>query len=445
MSLISVEDGIKFIKGENANQGPKVNFRKIDKEIYRDNKDALENSGFNLKDLKKSYSSFSGLSNDYSFGLELGKLPAEVYSGERGDASKYIDKRIDVLNDIINLIQSAKDPKDLNKITALMELSKEAAGDNQAKAAHYIELKEAAREAVSENPQAKKDLKDYEKGFIYDENLLKQTLEKLIEKRDHLQAIKDQGYNTSEYGIPGNIADGSVKFAGQTMTAATTVNVIKSAKHIPGSFKAAETLAEYGIKNADDLEKLRQNIGKMGSMTKNLTYHTRISQAQTALSKIEDAGLIGKLARGGSNGAKTLGKGFWKYATKGLDMATNFLPGPLKFIGKVVIGTVTAGAALAHVAVGMEKHPDTFGAMGKAVLGTARDIFVGETGGFVQTALSYVIPDLPGLIGGKDWSMYGKWSILPDWMQPDWMQPDAGSNSQLKELKNKYSKEGVVA
>ncbi len=440
MSLISVEDGINFIKGENANQGPKVNFRKIDQQIYRDNKNTLENSGFNLKDLKELYSSFN-FNSEYSFGKELRELPKAVYTGERGSSSIYIDKRIDVLNDIIKMIQSAKDPKDLNKITALMELSKEAAGDNQIKAAHYIELRDAAKEAVSENPQAKKDLKDYEKGFIYDKELLEKTVGKLIEKRDHLQAIKDQGYNTSEYGIAGNVADGSLKFAGQTMTAATTLNVMKSIPHVKESFVSAETLKAYNINNLDELEIIKQAHQKMEKGRLTTKIGNRIINSERALQQLDQAGWTGKLTRGGTHGAKTLGKGFWKYATKGLDMATNFLPGPLKFIGKVVIGTVTAGAALAHVAVAMKKNPDTLGAMGKAVYDTAGDIFVGETGGVLQTALSYVIPDLPGLIGGKDWSMYGKWSILPDWMQ----YKNDGTNSQLNELKNKYSKEGVVA
>lgn len=183
-----------------TNQASKPDFKKIDRTILDEHTAGLKSMGFTVKGLKEQYDKipFDEFETKFRFGLATSDLPKEVYSGSKGLASGYIDKRLEILNELVSLFQSVKGPEDLHKITAFLEMSKKAAIQDPKHAAHYIEAIEAAKAVLGDNKDAHQNFKDYEKSFIYDQEIFNKTLRELTRRRDDLKDISKEGFDSFE-------------------------------------------------------------------------------------------------------------------------------------------------------------------------------------------------------------------------------------------------------
>jgi hypothetical protein len=260
--MFTAEQSLSFLD-TNQVQASSMNFKKVDSQLYSSQIPNLKKLGFSLESLKNKYSDIKDISFD--FGLEIGKMPHEIYNGQLGKGSEYISKRLGVLNELIQLFQSAQNPEDLHKIVAFLEMSKKAAGGNTQKAYHYLEAMEAAKIAIKGDSEAEENFKKYDKSVIYDNLSLQKTISELIRRKEHLEAIQNQGFDSFEkHGLVGRISDNGIQTALQF---STVFGIAKSFKN----FDRVKSILS-GANNADQLA---SNLGFFGKALNFVTKNSK--------------------------------------------------------------------------------------------------------------------------------------------------------------------------
>lgn len=302
----------------------KPNYKKIDRDVYRDNITAVNNAGYRLDGLKEQYQEipFAQFGTTYKFGASLEDLSklTEIYSGDKGTASKYVNNRVEILNQVIGLLQGAKSPEDLHMINAFMEMSLKAANTPE-KAAHYQEIIAAAQEALSNDKEAKDLLRDYPKSFLYDPGSLSKTINELIRRREHLVAIQRQGFSADGFISRGadHIATDGLEAAG---VGATSYSLFKGAKgallHYKDGVDGVKTLQELEVTNAAkhiaEQEKFLSNVTCPNKLAQ---IQQRINNVKLASGNIKKAGWLSKTLRGTGKGMKWAWKALGAFGPTG--------------------------------------------------------------------------------------------------------------------------------
>ncbi|MCE2929595.1 MAG: hypothetical protein LW817_08210 [Candidatus Caenarcaniphilales bacterium] len=321
--MYTVDEALKFFDTNTSinSNSQKPDFKKIDEEVLGTHTSILKQQGITEKSLKEAYKKIPNFGGEYTFGLGIGRLPSTLYSGNLGENSKYIDARLNILNELIAQFESVKSPEDLHKLNAFIEMSKKAAGGED-KAYHYQEASQAAKHVVMKDPEARQNLQDYEKSFIYDTATFQKTLNELVARRDHLQAIKDQGFDSfNEHGWAGRVSDHGLTTAIQTAGIVTTVK---------GALKSGLILEGIG-----DIRK-GLNTGIDEDILKEIESHrTNIANFQSKIALAEKA-------RKGAKVKRSIPA--WKGQITKLNNALRKLPSP-------------TGAGDEHIKTGLAKTP----------------------------------------------------------------------------------------
>lgn len=243
--MFTAEQSLSFID-TNVSYGSSTNFSKVDSQLYSSQIANLKKMGFSLESLKTNYEEMKEIK--LPFGVGVGKLPPEIYSGSLGVGSEYIDKRIGILNQLIEMFQSAQNPDDLHKIVAFLEMSKKAAGGDSQKAYHYLEVIEAAKVAIKGDSEAEQNFRQYEKSVIYDNVSLQKTISELVKRKEHLEAIKAQGFDSYEkYGIAGSISDHGIQSTIQAVTSFGTFKALTNFSRVKSIISGSHSLKDLGF------------------------------------------------------------------------------------------------------------------------------------------------------------------------------------------------------
>jgi hypothetical protein len=243
--MFTAEQSLSFID-TNVSYGSSTNFSKVDSQLYSSQIANLKKMGFSLESLKTNYEEMKEIK--LPFGVGVGKLPPEIYSGSLGVGSEYIDKRIGILNQLIEMFQSAQNPDDLHKIVAFLEMSKKAAGGDSQKAYHYLEAIEAAKVAIKGDSEAEQNFRQYEKSVIYDNVSLQKTISELVKRKEHLEAIKAQGFDSYEkYGIAGSISDHGIQSTIQFVTSFGTFKALTNFSRVKSIISGSNLYQDLGF------------------------------------------------------------------------------------------------------------------------------------------------------------------------------------------------------
>jgi hypothetical protein len=230
----------------NVKGASSTNFSKVDSQLYSSQLANLKKMGFSHESLKTKYDEMNQIK--HPFGVGLGSLPPEIYSGSLGNGSEYINKRIEILNQLIEMFQSAQNPDDLHKIAAFLEMSKKAAGGDSKKAYHYLEAIEAAKVAIKGDSEAEQNFKQYEKSAIYDNISLQKTISELVKRKEHLEAIKNQGYDSYEkYGVLGRISDNGIQSTIQAVTSFGTFKALTNFSRVKDIISGSTKVKNLGF------------------------------------------------------------------------------------------------------------------------------------------------------------------------------------------------------
>jgi len=230
--MFSAEQSINSLTTNNYNQATDMNFAQIDSGVLNAQTNKLRSEGFSFESLKTQYEDIKNQIG-LNFGVPLTKLPEDVYSGKYGKGSKYVDKRLEVLNQLIKLFQSAQTPEDKHKIVALMELSKKASGGVPNKAIHNLEIIEAAKVAMKGDSVAESNFQQFDKTVIYDDVIFNKTLTELINRKEHLNKIKALGYSTpDDFGTVGKVNDNGIQVATQATSAFSFYKMMKDPNQV---------------------------------------------------------------------------------------------------------------------------------------------------------------------------------------------------------------------
>ena len=439
MSLITAADRQDILDDITFQSSKAFSFKKADRDIYKKNKDSLGDLGFAFKDLQKEYKDYDFVSRfgaAYKFGTAVKDLPDELFFGTKTQLNSYLDARTGALNDLIKLLQGAQSPEDLNKVIAVLEQSRKAAGDDSASAAHYLEMMAAAKAVLAKDEEGMKAFRKYDKSFLLSGgDTIPKVIEELVSRRDALQEIQTGVYGqAAEHGIAGNMSDGAMKFVGQTTTAATVApGLYKGIRYGREASRAIKTYKALEQTHLAGKSMIKKAGGKFINEAQKLAYKESAKRLRDAKKVMELAvkksGWMAKTVRGTTGLFKGAGSklmGLVRPAFTAMPLPAKLAVGALAAVG------IAAFAAKAYVA--HKNNPDWH----EGISDFAYSTFVGNTGGYVQTALSYVIPDVTGLIGGEKYSMYGKWSFLPSWMN----YSNEAADSTSERLVRKFKKDG---
>jgi hypothetical protein len=255
--MFTAEQSINSLPTNNYNQATDMNFAQIDSGVLNAQTNKLRSEGFSFEGLKTQYEDIKNQIG-LDFGVPLTKLPDEVYSGKYGKGSKYVDKRLEVLNQLIKLFQSAQTPEDKHKIVALMELSKKASGGVPNIAIHNLEIIEAAKVAMKGDSEAESNFKQFDKSVIYDDVIFNKTLTELINRKEHLNKIKAHGYSTpDDFGFLGRVNDHGFQVAMQATSAFSVYKMLKDPKQVLDILKGND------ITNVPKVSLLGKGINKL--------------------------------------------------------------------------------------------------------------------------------------------------------------------------------------
>jgi hypothetical protein len=218
--MVSAAEAMKLrdVEKKSPPSSYKIDFSYVDSQIAK-----RVNPGYTEDQLKKVYEAFGDLKigdKTLPFGVGVGQMPPEIYSGNLGTGSNYIDSRIQIIDELLGLLSSAQGPdgqvnqEALHKVNSLLQLSKKVSADNPARAFHHLEFMEAAKTAIANDTEAQSLFNQYNSSVLYDGESLQKTLAELTSRREHLYQIKNQGYDHYEkYGLPGKVAQNALPLA----------------------------------------------------------------------------------------------------------------------------------------------------------------------------------------------------------------------------------------
>jgi hypothetical protein len=417
MSLISVEDGIKFIKGENANQGPKVNFRKINREVLESQKKGLKEDGITEKALKKKNDEFQDAfkGSSLKFGVNLDSLKGidDFYSTKGGKTKEYIEKRLSIIDELISRLQSTKNnPNAKAKQQAFLELAKES------KATIYTEeIQTALTLATKDDKEGRSFAKQSGSAFIADDKLVTSVLEVLESRKNHLSELSSEKVDPNR-----DIVWDTVKVGGVTLNSTTTLpwaygkgKAILNPAGRKTDLEDAVRTTEDEVKDLDKKAKLETDALKKSKLEdkayKRLQkldrIETQLNNHKTKYGNAVNSNFKDRISGFFKNIPGKSKTGLSKIWNK-LDDLVKFVPGPIGFALKgLVVATTIAGVIRAGSAV-VNSDKNWLKAMGEAIHNQA----VGNSASYVQAAASWVIPDLGLLAGGKEWSFFDKGGLL---------------------------------
>ncbi len=364
-----------------TNQGSKLDFKKIDRTILDEHTAGLKSMGFTVKGLKEQYDKipFDEFGTKFRFGLATSDLPKEVYSGSKGLASDYIDKRLEILNELVNLFQSVKGPEDLHKITAFLEMSKKAAIQDPKHAAHYIEAIEAAKATLDDNKDAYQNFKDYEKSFIYDPEIFSKTLRELTRRRDDLKDISKEGFDSFEKdGWSGRLSQHGLQTGlqayGTYLTGESLIKTPETLRALGTLNRAKEYAIETGIAAA-----------KTGGRPELIKTALRAEEAVKIASKtlLDKAPILGRVL----GALQTTGRFISKYAGTAL--------GAVPLPAKICIGAGLAVWGTANIVLAWNDKNSFLNNIGTTV-GKA---YYGNAKNFWAATASWIAPGFGTLYG----------------------------------------------
>jgi hypothetical protein len=304
INMLTETERKELMRGEQQAASNKPNYKRIDRDVYKDNIVAVNNSGYTLDSLQKQYGEipFTSFGDKLKFGASLEDLQnSGIYSGNKGVSSTYVNKRLEILNEVIALLQGAKSPEDLHKIHAFLELSLKAATNPQ-QAAHYQEIIGAAKQALTSNKEAKSLLKDFDKSFLYDPNSLSKTVNELTKRRDHLQSIKSLGFDAGDSftKVADNVTEHGI---GAAFHASTMYGIGKGIKNAPAKLAHLKNL-NNAFNGYNKAKNLYDGGGALSSKAADEVLNNMVKYGDDVTKALQKSPILGR----GLKAAKGIGK-----------------------------------------------------------------------------------------------------------------------------------------